>query len=117
MTQIIICVTRNKINFNMLCNTKLHESRRYTFYYSDVAKEILKNDFFRSNFINILDNTLRVDNYTDSCGVSCDNPNCVYTMPKEWIARVGTIEDIVKQEGHTTVLPEDVMLIINDYIP
>ena len=124
---------------NNVAGRCLRQSQRYTYHLSELG--IRGNngvDKFRANFIDVLTNkhgsTLLVNNY-DDCTFRANfievyvNKNkkelrtnnygnnshewCVYSMPMEFISFVETIEDIT---NYKSVLPEEIMLIIDGFI-
>ncbi len=96
----------------------LVKSQRYTFHLANGRDILCGVTTFRANFIEILTNnhgkTLRVDHYGDDVYGMCRYPNSVYTMPLSFVGLVETIEDVTE---HKSVLPEEVMLIIDGYTP
>ena len=108
---------------NNVAGRCLRQSQRYTYHLSELG--IRGNngvDKFRANFIDVLTNkhgsTLRVNNYDDdefSVNKHGNNSHewCVYSMPMEFISFVETIEDIT---NYKSVLPEEIMLIIDGFM-
>lgn len=94
----------------------LNKSQRYTFYFANEITRFNGERKFRANFIDILvnnhGNTIRVNNYSDS-GQN-NNPECIHTFPLYFIQSVETIEDVT---NYKSVLPEEVMIIIDGFIP
>ena len=90
--------------------SQLRKGQRYLFH-----KKIKKNEekgiiLFRANFIDIINDTLRVTNHEEEL-LSGHKKN-IRTMPIDWIDKVETLEEIIESE---TILPSDVLLIIDDY--
>lgn len=63
---------------------------------------------FRATFIDIIDGTtLRVSSHTEH------KDSIMVTMPTHWIVNVETLDEITKKQ---IVLPEDILLVIDDYM-
>lgn len=96
----------------------LVQSQRYTFHLANGVNIHCGVTTFRANFIEIITNkhgkTLAVNHYGDDIYGMCRFPKSVYTMPLGFIGSVETIEDVTEQKS---VLPEEVMLIIDGYTP
>lgn len=96
----------------------LNKSQRYTFHLPEGRPLFGNVTKFRANFIDILTNnagkTLRVDHYGDDVHGMSSYPNSIYTMPLGFVGLVETIEDVTEQKS---IMPEEIMLIIDGYTP
>ena len=96
----------------------LNKSQRYTFHLPEGRPFFGGVTKFRANFIDIITNnagkTLRVDNYGDDVHGMCLYPDSVYTMPLGFVSLVETLDDITQ---HKSILPEEIMLIIDENTP
>ena len=96
----------------------LNKSQRYTFHLSEGRPLFGNVTKFRANFIDILSNnfgkTLRVDHYGDDVNGMCRYPHSIYTMPLGFIGLVETLDDVTQ---HKSILPEEIMLIIDGNTP
>lgn len=70
---------------------------------------IRKDKQYRANFIDIIGNTIRVNNYQ-----FVKEPNTVICTPINWIIRIETLVDIMK--NHDCILPDDILLIIDEFL-
>ena len=80
---------------------KLRNGKRYLFTREDKQ--------YRANFINIIGDTIRLDN----CDF-CESPNTVICSPKNWIVRIDTLPDIMKDVE--CILPDDILLVIDEFV-
>jgi len=91
--------------------------QRYTFHIHENFQYI-RQPIFRANAIdvnvNVHGSTLRVDNYGDNVNGISKYPKCIYAFPLAWIGYVETINDVTE---HNSVLPEDIMLVIDGFVP
>ena len=96
----------------------INKSQRYTFHLSHGRAFFGGVTKFRANFIEILTNnagkTLAVDHYSDDVYGMCPYPNSIYTMPLAFVGLVETLDDITQ---HKSILPEEIMLIIDENTP
>ena len=96
----------------------LNKSQRYTFHLSHGRPLFGNVTKFRANFIEILTNnhgkTLCVDHYGDDVNGMCSYPKSIYTMPLGFVGLVETLDDVTQ---HKSILPEEIMLIIDENIP
>jgi hypothetical protein len=92
-------------------------SQRYTFHIHENFRHV-RHIIFRANAIDVLVNvhgsTLRVDNYGDDVDGMSNCKETIYTFPLAWICYVETIDDMTE---HKSVLPEDIMLVIDSFVP
>jgi hypothetical protein len=95
----------------------LIRGQRYTFHIHENFRH-LRQPIFRANAIDVLENghgsTLRVDHYGDAVDGMSKYPNSIYTFPLTWISYVETIDDVAE---HKCILPEDIMLAIDGFMP
>jgi hypothetical protein len=86
---------------------KLRRGQRYLFHVN-APNEIYKS--FRSNFVAFYEttNTLIVNNSETERWA-----NTQVSMPFDWVTKIETLEDITYGE---TILPEDVLLLIDSYL-
>jgi len=96
------------IQFIMTTISNLHNDQRYLFYKMmpcSTAKVV-----FRANFIDIIDDTIRVRKY---CINNIMDLGKMVTMPKIWIVKIETLEEITKSQLH---LPSEILRMIDEYI-
>lgn len=90
---------------------------RYAFHIHENFRHI-RQPSFRANVIDVLVNgygsTLRVDHYGDNIDGMSKYSNGIYTFPLTWIGSVETIDDVTE---HKSILPEDIMLTIDGFMP
>ena len=95
----------------------LIQGQRYTFHIHENFRHV-RQPTFRSNAIDVLVNrhgsTLRVDHYGDHVDGMSKYPNSIYTFPLGWIGSVETIDDVTE---HKCILPEEIMLAIDGFMP
>jgi hypothetical protein len=88
--------------------SNLHNDQRYLFYKQmPTSTEQIK---FRANFIDIIGNTIRVRKY---CINNIMDLGKMVTMPKIWIVKIETLEEITKSQLH---LPSEILRMIDEYI-
>ena len=91
--------------------------QRYTFHIHENFRH-MRQPTFRANAIDVLVNvhgsTLRVDHYGDEVDGMSKYQESIYTLPLAWIGYVETIDDVTE---HKSVLPEDIMLAIDGFMP
>lgn len=80
---------------------KLRPGKRYLFTRQDKQ--------YRANFINIIGHTIRLYN----CDF-CESPNTVICSPTNWIVRIDTLPDIMKDVD--CILPDDILLVIDEFV-
>ena len=98
----------SNIQFKMTTIINLHNNQRYLF-----VKQIpgsTDNVEFRANFIDIIDDTIRFRKY---CKNNIMNNGLMVTMPKIWIIKIQTFEEITTSQLH---LPSEILRIIDEYI-
>lgn len=83
---------------------QLQPGQRYLFY-KNTGHETTQ---FRANFIDIIDNTLRVSHYFEN---NIERQSLMTTMPTYWITKFEILNDITKNQN--LLLPEDILLIID----
>jgi hypothetical protein len=86
--------------------SQLKSGQRYLFY-KNTGHETTQ---FRANFIDIIENTLRVSHYFEN---NIERQSLMTTMPSNWITKIETLNDITKNQ--ILLLPEDILLMIDDY--
>ena len=95
----------------------LMPGQRYTFHIHENFRHA-RHPIFRANAIDVIVNdhgsTFRVDNYGDDVDGMSKYPESIYTFPLAWIGYVETIDDVTE---HKSVLPEDIMLAIDGFMP
>ncbi len=86
---------------------KLRTGQRYLFH-ADSPNPIYRN--FRSNFVAFYEktNTLVVNNSETEKSATTQ-----VSMPFDWVTKIETLEDITYGD---TILPEDVLLMIDGYL-
>jgi hypothetical protein len=101
----------------IVAGKRLIPGQRYTFYIQDNSRNV-RHPPFRANAIDVLENghgsTLRVDHYGDEIDGMSKYPDSIYTFPLTWIGSVETIDDVTE---HKCVLPEEIMLTIDGFMP
>ena len=101
----------------IVAGKKLIPGQRYTFHIHDDFKNT-RHPTFRANVIDVLVNghgsTLRVDNYGDNINGMSKYPNSIHTLPLAWIGSVETIDDMTE---HKCILPEEIMITIDGFMP
>lgn len=80
----------------------LHNNQRYLF---STEKAV-----FRANFIDIIDETIRLKKY---CKNNIMDKGWIVTMPKIWIIKIQTLEEITKFQLQ---LPTEILRIIDEYL-
>ena len=86
----------------------LRRGQRYLFYHHAPHEE--NTTIFRANFVTLYEKsqTLIINNSeTERCA------NTQVSIPLDWITKIETLEDIT---GGKTVLPEEILLMIDGYI-
>ena len=78
--------------------------QRYLFYHQAPYEETCST--FRANFIRVTNTTLLVNSHQAE-----KSSNTIVSIPVEWITEVECLEDIIGD----TVLPSDVLLLIDNY--
>ena len=86
----------------------LHNNQRYLFV-KQIPGSTDKVEF-RANFIDIIDDTIRFRKY---CKNNIMNNGLMVTMPKIWIIKIQTFEEITTSQLH---LPSEILRIIDEYI-
>ena len=66
---------------------------------------------FRANFINIINNTIRID-YHDEY-IKTNHKKCIVSMPLNWIVKTETLDQITREKMR---LPPEIMDIIDSYL-
>jgi hypothetical protein len=85
--------------------SNLKAGHRYLFYKQYDQNPIIQ---FRATFIDIIDGTtLRVSSHTEHLD------SLMVTIPTNWIINVETLDEITKKQ---MVLPEDILLLIDEYM-
>ncbi len=92
----------------MLCNKTLIQNKRYMF----LVKAPHKTKYFRANFKDIINNTLRVTLYQEENSIFPPEGGIHY-IPKDWIAKVESLQDILNNEP---VLIDDILISIDQYV-
>ena len=91
--------------------------QRYTFHIHEDFRHV-RHPSFRANAIDVLVNgygsTLLVDHYRDNINGMSKYSNGIHTFPLTWIGSVETIDDVTE---HKSILPEDIMLTIDEFMP
>ena len=84
--------------------SNLHNDQRYLF-----VKQIpgsTDNVEFRANFIDIIDDSIRFRKY---CKNNIMNNGLMVTMPKIWIIKIQTFEEITTSQLH---LPSEILTLV-----
>ena len=90
----------------MLCNKKLIPNDRYLFHVETCHDKYQ----FQANFLDILNITLRLTEYTDLKTLG-SHVSGIYTIPTSWIVKIEDLPDIVQKND---ICPTDVVLTIHD---
>lgn len=92
----------------MLCNKTLVLNQRYLFLIDTPHMTC----HFRANFLDIINNTLRVTRYQDESSINNLPSEGIHCMPKGWIAKVESLPDVLHNEA---VLIDDILIYVDNF--
>lgn len=89
----------------------LQKNKRYLFYFSNNAREKLKNTNFRADFLDIINKTLQVTKYQkDEYGLHMGG---MVTMPLDWIEKVEQLDNITLNQ---MIIPSEICIEIDEFV-